>query len=80
MAGASVTPAVLAFAVIFALMKADLSAFAWGDYLMFGIFIAAMVWLSLPPRDKAAGHEQSGQNVAFRLGKALNRVRRGHSG
>lgn len=80
MAGLSVSPIVLAFAVLFALAKADLSAFAWGDYLMFGIFIAAMIWLSLPRRDHPAGHQQAGERIAFRLGKALNRVRRGHSG
>lgn len=71
------SPAVLAFAIFFALLKADLSAFAWGDYLMFGIFIAAMVWFSLPRRDQPAGHQQASEKVAFRLGKALNRVWRG---
>lgn len=73
-------PVVLAFAIIFALAKADFSKLAWGDYLMLGIFFAVMTWLSLPTRDKAAGHEEARQGVAFRLGKALNRVWRGNSG
>ncbi len=76
----SLSPVILAFAIIFALAKADLSALAWGDYLMLGLFVALMAWLSLPPRDHAAPHEQAGQSAAFRLGKTLNRIWRGNRG
>lgn len=77
MAGMTIAPAVLGFAVIFALAKADLGSFAWGDWLMMGGFILLLGWLSLPRSDKPAAHEEASQGVAFRLGKALNRIRGG---
>lgn len=77
MAGLTLAPAVFAFAVIFALAKADLASFAWGDWLMMGGFIVLLGWLSLPRRDKPAAHQETSQGIAFRLGKALNRVWRG---
>lgn len=72
--GMQLSPVVLAFAVIFAVANADLSKLAWGDYLMLGLFVAVMTWLSLPSRDQAPGHEQVSESLAFRFGKALHRV------
>lgn len=50
------------------------------DWLMLVAFLA-MVWWLLGKRRDAAGdaeaHEQASQSFSFRLGKALNRVRRG---
>ena len=47
---------------------------------MIGALFVAMVWWLLGKR-RAAGdanaHQEPGQSFAFRLGKALNRVRRG---
>jgi hypothetical protein len=80
MAGLTLSPIVLGFAVIFAFAKADLSKFAWGDFLMIGLFVMALAWLSLPTRDQPACHEQAGQGFAFRLGKSLNRIWRGNGG
>jgi hypothetical protein len=78
MAGLTISPIVLGFAVIFALAKADLSKFAWGDFLMLGLFVMVLAWLSLPTRDQTPGHKQARQDFAFRLGKSLHRVWRGN--
>lgn len=47
------------------------------DTAMFIVFIAFFAWLLTPSKDKAAAGEQPNQGVLFRLGKALNGVRRG---
>lgn len=49
-----------------------------GDWIFIGLFFALMAWcvqVRVPHVD-AEGHEQTSQGLAFRLGKALNRVRR----
>lgn len=46
-------------------------------------FLALLWWLTSPRRDGAAhadGGEIARQGFAFRLGKALNRIRRGRRG
>jgi hypothetical protein len=67
----------LPVAVIIAIQKYDLSRFGWGDALMFALLGLLLWWLLSARSREAAGHEQTHQGVAFRLGKALNRIRRG---
>ena len=80
MAGLTIAPGIFAAAVIFALAKADTSKFAWGDCVMLGLFVLVMGWLSLPRERKPGAGEDARQGFAFRLGKSLNRVRRGNGG
>lgn len=52
----------------------------WGDYLLLGLFGALMIWLlSHRERGDAAAEDRTDQSFAFRVGKALNRIRRGKS-
>lgn len=51
---------------------------SWMDWVFFGLLAALMAWcvqVRVPQVD-AEGHEQARQGIAFRLGKALNGVRR----
>lgn len=49
----------------------------WGDFLMFGL-AGLLLWWCLSVRSgEATSHERLDQGVAFRLGKALNYIRRG---
>lgn len=75
------------FAAIFVIMKIAQgepfpSFYSW-DFVALLAFIGFMYWLLRERRtgSDAAHHEQSSQSVAFRLGKALNRVlfRKGRS-
>jgi len=54
----------------------------WPDLLGLALFLAMMWWL-LGKRRNAGGnaeaHQDAGKGFAFRLGKALNGVRRGFS-
>lgn len=53
-------------------------AFEWGDYLMFWLLGLLLFWLlSHRSGGDAAGEDRTDQSLAFRLGKTLNRVRRG---
>lgn len=53
-------------------------AFEWGDYLMFGLLGLLLFWLLSHRRSgDTAGEDRADQSFAFRLGKALNRVRLG---
>lgn len=47
------------------------------DAIAFVLFCLLMVWLLGPRRnrDEASGHQGSDNLIAFRLGKALNRIR-----
>jgi hypothetical protein len=67
----------LPVAVVIAVQKYDLSRFGWGDILMFGLLGLLLWWLLSARGGQSAGHEQANQGVAFRLGKTLNRIRRG---
>ena len=52
----------------------------WGDFLMFGLLGLLLFWLLRRRSDgDAAGEDRTDQSLAFRLGKALNRVRRSKS-
>lgn len=46
------------------------------DTAMFIAFLAFLAWLLTPARNKSGGHENPDKGIAFRLGKALNRIRR----
>jgi hypothetical protein len=49
----------------------------WGDYLMYALLGLLLWWLlSARGRDDTAHHEGTDQGIAFRLGKALNGIRR----
>lgn len=55
----------------------------WPDLVGLGLFLAMMWWLLGKRRDAgddAAAHQEARQSFAFRLGKALNRVRRSLGG
>jgi hypothetical protein len=67
----------LPIAAVIALQKYDLSRFGWGDAFMFGLLGLLLWWCFSSRGGEATGHEQPHQGVAFRLGKALNRIRRG---
>ncbi len=53
----------------------------WPDFLVFVGFVLFTLWLAFGTRrsDDAAHHEGADQGFAFRLGKTLNRIRRGKS-
>lgn len=49
----------------------------WGDYLMFALVGLLLIWLlSHRERGQASAEQGTDQSFAFRLGKALNGVRR----
>ena len=74
--------AAIALAVVLPNYKGPIS-FGWPDAVALTVFFA-LLWLLLRKRRDATadaeGHEQPGQSLAFRLGKSLNRVRRGFRG
>ena len=47
------------------------------DFAMFVAFMGA--WIYLISRRNAVGHQDPRQSIPFRLGKALNRIRRGRN-
>jgi hypothetical protein len=50
----------------------------WGDFLMFGLLGLLMWWLlSARKSGDAPAQDGADQSFAFRLGKSLNRIRRG---
>jgi hypothetical protein len=55
----------------------------WADVVALSVF-GVLLWLLLRKRrdagSDAEAHQEPGQSFAFRLGKSLNRVRRGLSG
>lgn len=67
----------MVMAVIFVLPRYEGQKWAWTEYAALTVFLAVLAWLltrrsSLEGSD---GHEKTGNLIAFRLGKALNRVR-----
>lgn len=54
----------------------------WLDFLGFCVFVVFMLWRggAFGVQRHSTGHESFSERVLFRLGKALNRVRRGLSG
>lgn len=74
-----------AFTIAFVsyLSRHELPPMDWRDYVAFAIFGLLIWWCFSPRRDaslmSADAHEQARQGIAFRLGKALNGVLRGHS-
>lgn len=79
MAGLILSPVVFFAALIFVLAKIDYGNLVWPDFLMLCGFFVVLGWLALPGRNQAPGHQKASEKVAFRLGKALNRVWRGNS-
>jgi hypothetical protein len=59
------------------LYKNDTPVLAWGDALMFALLGLLLWWCFSTRGREPAGHEQANQGIAFRFGKALNRIRRG---
>lgn len=52
--------------------------FEWGDYLMFALLGLLLFWLlGHRKRGDASAEQSPDQSFAFRVGKALNSVRRG---
>lgn len=56
----------------------------WLDHLAIFLFLCLLWWLLIPSRGNALldghSHQNAGNGIAFRLGKLLNRVRRGLRG
>lgn len=65
-------------ALIFILPRYENQVWDWRDYVALGLFIPLLAWL-LSGRsaglESTDGHQRTRQSFAFRLGKALNRVR-----
>lgn len=60
--------------VAFSLYRNPLTGMDWRDFTALTLFVFLLSWLLLPVRRKRTKHESAGQGIAFRLGKALNRV------
>ncbi len=51
----------------------------WGDGVLFVAFCLLLLWIFWPSRRdgvEAGSHQEAGDSVSFRVGQALNRVRR----
>lgn len=75
--------AYIGMALVFILPRYDNMQFGWADYLALGLFIPFLAWVLSSRIDglvDADSHQDPRQLVSFRLGKALNRVRRRLSG
>lgn len=46
----------------------------WRDYTAFAVLGLLLLWLLTPRRVRADAHESAGNGIAFRFGKALNRI------
>lgn len=68
----------IAFAGIATRGQLPSAAPSWADWLFIAITALLLVWCihERAASIDAKGHEQTRQGYAFRLGKALNRVRR----
>ena len=67
----------MVMAVIFVLPRYEGQTWAWTEYVALTVFLAVLAWL-LTRRsslESTNGHEKTSDLIAFRLGKALNRVR-----